>query len=85
MAISCDKQYWVLFVVVDLCMTAGVRKLATELGKVKEMYGRVYVLVEKDNKRTDPSKYAHLNVNSTVMYEVRITLRVCVCSYQNTK
>lgn len=40
----------------DLCTTAGVRKAAVELGKVKEMYTRIYVLVEKDSeKKSDPS------------------------------
>ena len=47
-----------LFVVVDLCTMAGVRKVAAELGKVKEMYTRIYALVQKDSeKKSDPSKW----------------------------
>ena len=47
----------VLLVVVDLCTTAGTRKAAMELSKVKEMYKTVCVLVEKDNdKKSDPSR-----------------------------
>ena len=33
-----------------------MRKAALELGKVKEMYDRVYVLVEKDHKKSGPSQ-----------------------------
>ena len=55
----------VFFVVVDLCTTAGVRKVAAELGKVKEMYTRIYVLVEKDSeKKSDPSKWVSLMLYS---------------------
>lgn len=54
---------WYCIVVADLCTTAGVRKVATELGKVKEMFERVYVLVEKDSgKKSDPSKFVLLTV-----------------------
>ena len=46
-----------LFVVVDLCSTVNVRKAATELSKVREMYERVCVIVEKDSdKKSDPSQ-----------------------------
>ena len=37
-------------VAVDLCTTTSVRKAATELHKVKEMFDKVYMLVEKDKK-----------------------------------
>lgn len=47
----------IVFFVVDLCTTASVRKAAIELGKVKEMYEKIYVIVEKDGeKKSDPSK-----------------------------
>ena len=52
----------VFFIVVDLCSTAGVRKVAAELGKVKEMYARIYVLVEKDSeKKSDPSRWVYIS------------------------
>ena len=41
---------------IELCTPTGMRKAAMELGKVKEMYERVYVLVEKDHKKSDPSQ-----------------------------
>jgi len=45
----------VFLVAVDLCTTTSVRKAATELHKVKEMFDKVYMLVEKDNKKSDSS------------------------------
>ena len=53
-----NEVYWYIVLFVDLCTTTGVCKVAAELGKVKEMYTRICVLVEKDSeKKSDPSKW----------------------------